>query len=263
MKSKQEQLKSFKKANQAYKHTLATKAGFNSAEEYLKFLNGGAQRVVKVKKATAEVYKPTIHIVDVLDASGSMRGGKYLNSCEGIREGVKKLKENKEVNYTYSLIEFVQDKEIITHYFLSSLPKTINFNGADGGDTPLYHTVYNTLNRLTAVVDKESKVLVKVYTDGLDNARTGFGIRTGELIKALERSNFTVAFVATKADMHKITRDLSLDESNTLAVENSAEGFRHAFRESIGATVLYSAKVASGQSGEALTKGFYKKVGKL
>lgn len=263
MKSKQEQLKSFKKANQAYKHTLATKAGFTSPEEYLRFLNGGAKRAVKIKEAVAQVYKPTIHIVDVLDASGSMRGGKYNNSCEGIRTGVYKLKDNKDVNYTYTLIEFVQSGKVITHYFLSELPNLVSFAGAWGNDTPLYNTVFNTLTRLSTAVSPESKVLVKVYTDGMDNAVTGFGIRTGDLIKKLEKSNFTVTFVATKEDMRKIIKDLRVDESNTLAVENSAEGFAHAFSESIGATVLYSAKVASGQSGEALTRGFYKKVGKL
>ncbi len=261
MKSKLELLQQFKKANKIYKAKLANNAGFLSIEEYLAYLTGPKRRAPKVVKKVLP--KQTIHIVNILDASGSMDGGKYNNSCDGMRQELVELRNNKDVNYTYTFIEFVESGKVITHNFLSELPSTLGFWGANGRNTPLYHTVYESLTKVTKAISFSDKTLVKVYTDGGDNALTGYARKTGQLIKDLEKSNVTTTFVATKGDMPRIMADLSLEESNTLAVDNSAQGFMDAFNTSTTATMMYSSRVASGQSGEALTKGFYKKVGKL
>jgi len=253
------QLEQFKKANQAYKLKLAQKAGFKTAQDYLNSLNGVIKPPVVTNRSKPKV-KPTIHVVDILDASGSMQGGKYTNSCAGIRSSLEDLRGNKDVNYTYTLVEFVQKNKVITPNFLSEVPKTVSFNGADGRDTPLYNTVYTTLNRMNSAVGKDSKVLIKVYTDGGDNGFPGFEKLCANLINKLEKENFTITFVATKADMPKIKADLSLEETNTLAVDNTSQGFARAFTESRGATMMYTASVVKGKD---VSKGFYKKVGTL
>lgn len=255
MKSREEQLRSLRKANKAYKLKLAQKAGYITIEDYQKFL---VKVSVPLVKRPSKI-KPTIHICEILDSSGSMNGGKYNNSCEGIRSGIGDLRENKNVNYTYTFIEFIDSNKILTHNFLSEVPTNVYFNGATGNNTPLYHVVRTTLERLEKAVGKDSKVLVKVFTDGESNALEG-PAPASKLIKKLQEENFTITFVATDRDLAKITRDLNLDESNTLAVQDSAEGFRKAFKMSNEATVMYTASVSRG---EDVSKGFYKKVGKL
>lgn len=252
MKSKQEMLASFKKANQDAKLRMAKKAGFGSKEDYLASLTGK-----RVKKA---VVKPLIHVVDILDASGSMEGGKYNNAKMGITSSLSDLRNNKKADFTYTFIEFIQNGTVETHNFLSSVPNSVGFYGATGRNTPLYKTVHDALNRLMSAVDSKSKVLVKVYTDGLNNAAQEYREMAADLIKKLQKKNFTITFVATDGDMKYIVEALGLDESNTLAVENSAEGFRKAFKSANEATMMYTSAVASGQN---VTRGFYKKVGKL
>lgn len=251
MKSKQEQLKSFKKANQAYKLSLANRAGFKTTQDYLIYLTSGQMRGAK---------KPTIHICNILDASGSMDGGKYDNSCKGIKEELVMLRSDKAVNYTYSFVEFVQEGLTVTHNFLSEMPNSVGFYGAKGGNTPLYQAVFETLAKLKAAVKTTDKVLVKVFTDGENNRAKEYLSRTAKLIGELQEANFTITFVATERDMTRIQRDLNLDESNTLAVQDSAQGFEHAFMTANSATRSYSKSVLKDKD---VSLGFYKQKGTL
>jgi len=252
-------LQSLKKANKDYKLKLAIKNGFESVKDYMNFLEGKNVVTVKVKTRVTKT-KPTVHVVDILDASGSMDGGKYNNSKEGILQGIKDLVKEGSINYTYSLTEFVDSRRIIEHCFMSDLKTNPSFFGAKGGDTPLYKTVFDVLNKLKSRVNMVDKVLVKVYTDGLNNSEYGYTLSAARLIKELQEQNFTITFVATDRDLEGITRDLSLDRSNTLAVENSAEGFKKAFKMSSAATSTYMSMVAEGKD---VSRGFYKKTGKL
>ena len=257
-------LEKLKKANQAYKLRLAQNAGFSSVAEYKTFLTTPKIKERKTRRITPVVSvksknRITIHVVDILDASGSMYGAKFENSKEGIMESLGDLRSNRDAKFTYSLVQFVDSSHVISPFFLSSLPSYISFCNANGSNTPLYYTVYETLERLEKIVGAD-KVLVKVYTDGIDNARPGFTKLCKDIIARLQSKNFTVTFVATDRDMPKIVRDLSLDESNTLSVTNDSAGFTEAFTRSRVATATY----ASGASaGEDVSRGFYKKVGTL
>ena len=127
MKNKEELLKQFKKANQAYKQKLIEKQGFKKIEDYLNFLLGKEPIKLKSKLVSSKTIKkllPTIHIVDILDASGSMAGylgnSKYDNSKEGILNSIQDLKKVKDIKYTYSLVEFIQKGLIKNHFHFSS-----------------------------------------------------------------------------------------------------------------------------------------------
>lgn len=264
MKSKEELIKQFKKANQGYKWILAGKAGFTSKEDYLNFLENKSKTKPKVVSSpiVKALLKPTIHIVDILDASGSMGGSgnsKYENSKKGILSGIEDLRKVKDVKYTYTLIEFVQSRNIKTHFYLAPLPTNITFHGATGNNTPLYSTVYDTLILLQNV-NPTDKVLVKVFTDGGENVTYHYKKLAKDLIAELQEKNFTITIVATDEDMPGIIEDLNLDGSNTLAIKNNAEGFKKAFKMSSIATMDYLASVTKG---EDVSKGFYKRTGNL
>lgn len=50
--------------------------------------------------------KPTIHNVFILDTSTSMEGSKFSNAKVGLLDQVRLLKKEKDVNYTFSILQF-------------------------------------------------------------------------------------------------------------------------------------------------------------
>ena len=256
-KTREEKIKEYKKSNAARKEKLALKAGFSTRAEYLASL----EKKIKIKKTTKVKNKGIFYVIDILDASGSMAGGKYTNSVNGIKESIKDLTSRKDVKY--SLIEFIQASKPLNKAVMNQDPSQVSmnlipFSGAIGGDTPLYYTVYDTISNL--VVNKEDKVLIKVYTDGGNNTKYDYQAKAAEIIKKVQKENFTITFVATPEDLRKIMNDINIDESNTLATANTAQGFMDSMKMSRGATMSY---FASADKGENVLVGFYKKQEKL
>lgn len=257
-KVKEQLLKQYKKANAVAKARILARVSMMDTE-YIMYLTGTKPVVKKIgnrQKKLSDV-KPIIHSVIVLDASGSMDGGKYENSKAGIRKEFEKCSQNKDCDFTFTLVEFVQKGKIITHFKLSKKVQELTFYGAKGNDTPLYNTVLDTLKDIDTLVPKNEKVLFSVFTDGGDNSSKGTDRQdANQLIKKLEKENFTVTFVATTQDMARIKRDLSLEESNTLAVSNDSVGFMKSFALREEAVQSYSRGVSTGLD---VSKGFYKK----
>jgi len=222
MKSKEELLKQFKKANKEYKVKLATKYGMD-VSSYLRFLTyvdtPKTTTKTKARSTTSKSVKPTIHIVDILDASGSMGGSgnsKYENSKKGILSGIEDLRKVKDVKYTYTLIEFVQSRNIKTHFYLAPLPTNINFHGATGNNTPLYSTVYDTLILLQNVnpTDKGYVENCLITADQFTKEEVVNKTRAAEIFAANPEVVMTVSF-------QKQTKEADVIAEITEAYENS------------------------------------------
>lgn len=288
LKTKEQLLADYKKANKERRKKIVTKAGYVDEGVYLLYLKTPEQvklitslpsPVAKAKSSrrkkpqkAEDFLKPVVHNVSILDATGSMRYDKYNNSIIGIKTEIEALKVDPNVEWKYTLIEFIQKdgyglSDIINkrvHFQdipISNVSSDIKFNGADGGNTPLYQIVYDTITDLRSRVKSTDKVLIKVYTDGGDNETPEYLSRCANLIKDVQKENFTVTFVATNQDMRGIVNALKLDDSNTLAVSNDGAGFERGFKMSLASTRTYSAKVAKGQD---VSSNFYgKQSGKL
>jgi hypothetical protein len=162
----QELVRAFKKNNKERRAIIAKKYGYSSVEEYIAFLEG-------VIAGNGSISTPKLglaYVVDISDASGSMSGGKYDNTKKGITLGISDLKPRKDVRY--SLVEFVE-LNLVRKPLIGVIPSNINqysipFYGANGGNTPLYKTVYDTLVELKERVGENDTVLVKIYTDKLN-----------------------------------------------------------------------------------------------
>lgn len=189
-----------------------------------------------------------------------MLGDKYNNSKQGILDGIKDLVPRKDVKY--SLIEFIDSGRYLNRAVTQIPPKEVNisyihFSGAIGNDTPLYKTVFDVISEIS--VNKDDKVLINVYTDGADNgpfSSPATTARVGELIKKVQKENFTVTFVATPQDLNRIKRDINIDDSNTLATANTPEGFKMSMETTMKARSAYFSKSLAG---EDTLVGFYKK----
>ena len=82
-------------------------------------LETNKERIIPVvdSTATGSFVKPTIHIVHILDGSGSIAGyrgsSKFESAREGMLEEINMLKKDDKVNYLYSIIEFDEPSRII------------------------------------------------------------------------------------------------------------------------------------------------------
>lgn len=261
----EKQLSDLIRSNKERKLKLAIRAVYKTTEEYKASLEEMISGSTDTEDVSEKVDKrPIIHNVTLSDASGSMSSwgsahGKYDKTIDGVKLEVKELKSNKDVIILHSLYEFVDDRTGVIKQYKDVENPTPEFYGAKGRNTPLWESVIKVLE-IFKDVPKSEKVLLKVYTDGGNNRGDEFKYKCKDLIKELNEENFTITFVATKSDMGSIIRALNLDETNTLEIENNAEGFKQAFTESLGSTISYSKKVVRG---EDVSKGFYKVTGKL
>lgn len=98
-------------------------------------------------------------------------------------------------------------------------------------------------------------MLINVYTDGGNNTMSEYTSKAAELIKKVQKENFTITFVATPEDLKRIMKDISIDKSNTLATSNTAEGFAKSMTATMNARTSY---FTSSYAGEDTLVGFYK-----
>lgn len=255
-------LKKFKKANVSRRLVIAGNAGYNTPEEYETYLkkqiNGSFGEEEIATKTTTE--KPTIHVVDILDCSGSMSGSKIKNAVDGINNGIDALKEEKEVNYLYGICTFSEPR-----LYTFNRPAPVNnqkhFNrplpSELGGRTDLYGTIEKTLRDLFLSTPKDGKVLVNIYTDGEDNCFSTSTLQVARTIKEAEERGFTVTFVGINSDVESIIRTLRIDRSNTLSYDGTGEGLAKATIDTVTARTAYAKSVVKG---EDVTLNFYSKI---
>lgn len=213
-------------------------------------------KLIPVAEVTG-VNKPTIHTIHILDGSGSMRGPKFDTAKSGIQEEIETLKNIKDVNYLYTIIEFSDFMSI--KVLCNKIPiEDINFDklpffNANGG-TALYDAIGNNLSSLL-VQDFNETVVVKIFTDGGENGSRTFNTNSvRELISKLEDKGVVVTFVGTEWDVKFMVRNLKLSNSNTLSHNNTPEGVKAAYLATMDATVEFSKSVVRGESN---TRGFY------
>ena len=203
--------------------------------------------------ATGTFVKPTIHIVHILDGSGSMGGysgsSKFNSAKEGMLEEINMLKKDDKVNYLYSVVEFDEPSRIKEVCSRQNV-KDIDFNKLPfflpDGCTALYDAIGRTLNTLL-VETKGEKVLVKIFTDGGENASRKYNSSsTKELIESCKKLGYVITFIGTQQDVLKIQRNINIDASNTLSHDNTARGMKAAYQTVNSATLAYSKSVLDG-----------------
>lgn len=265
----QEELKKFKRSNKDARERIALRKGFANATSYITFLlsNGKNTGTQATKKK-----KPTIHNIYILDVSSSMAGGKIESAIQGINAELTSLKASTNVIYIQSIVTFAGQYDIRRDIWERPIQEVGYFTSNTRGVTALFKAAGGTIESLLDNRVVGDKYLVKIFTDGDENdSKTGKYANIGHsyapscpnlanLIEKAEAADFTITFVGTKQDTAKMIEVLKIDQSNTFSHENTKESVRSAFAASAGATMAYADNVVKCKS---VTKGFYKKVGKL
>lgn len=268
-KTNEEMLKTIKQYNKVNRETKAKKDGFVNSVVMIAYLEGfissglGKDAYIPLsgKKPvvdnTPQSNPPVIHIIDILDASGSMQGAKFNAAVKGINYGVSKLKEDKApVDYTYTLCDFSGD--IIFRERLTKLEKVGTFRSATRGSTSLYDAIGDSVTLVREASNMGDKVLVNIYTDGQENTSRRFNAKQiASLIETLSAKGWTFTFIGQQNDVDFAQRNLKFASSNTLVHDNTGEGLAKAFTTNSVARASYSTKVSLG---EDVSMGFYKDI---
>lgn len=262
LKTKEDLLKDLTKANHARKAVLANRAGFNSVDEYRKHLQNSDSSLEALSTS-----KPKIHIVNILDVSSSMDGGKFDKAFEGIKNEIKEFSTDVNTDYTATFVSFSYGNKIIRHYFNTPIVDVKTPSLYASGMTALNQAVGETLEGLLKLDNNGVKTIVSIFTDGGENAsggKYGSNQAVAEIIKEAEKAGITVTFIGTTNDTRDVINNFKIQVSNTLVHDNTAKGIEMSFKTKLGATRSYSANVSRGASNEELLTGFYSKTtGKL
>lgn len=253
---------SFMKMNKVARLSFAKRKGYQSWESYKTFLLENINNSGKTKKVIKKVIKSEtpliIHNVDILDVSGSMNGLKLNNTIKGINNQIAELKKDKSNNYINSLVVFGDKVEISQFRTPIKLMPKVNFNTR--GLTALYEAIFLTLSKIKNTCKENEKTIVKVFTDGGENASScehADGKTSKELIEYLKDKGVTVTFVGTPNDVNSVKRVLNLSKNNTLIHNNTASGVDKAFQINTISTMNYANKVMEGKD---VSVDFYKDV---
>lgn len=239
----------------------------------------------KMPGNTGATVSKVVHNVHILDASGSMAGGKYTNALKGINDELESIQKNSDGNLiTQTFIEFtgggwsrypytkrdggpVLEGNTATHYFMVPAANCTPVAGmGTPGGTPLYQTVGETIEKLMKYINPGEKVIMTIFTDGEELHSTGI-YKNPEVLKKLikqveDHHNFTVTYMGTKEDVYTVMRDLGVHASNTYMHMNTASSVKMSYRSRGANLASYSKSVASGASQDELKKGFFKRVAK-
>lgn len=276
-----ETLKAFKQLNKVAREGRAKRLGFVDAAACLAYLESQVKSTSasgQPKKATTKTKtappsasvkeapskgrkgkQPSvpvlIHVADVLDASGSMNGPKFINALKGINKGIEGLKcDASGAEYTYTLCDFSHD--VLFPFVKRNLQGVHNYSGETRGSTSLYDAIGQTIRKIEANWIPGAKVLVNIYTDGQENSSKEFsGKEIAAMIKVLSGQGWTFTFVGTDHDVAYVVNNLHIHESNTLVYDGSAQGLE----KSLSATVKSRGAYAQAAvRGEDVSVGFYK-----
>jgi uncharacterized protein YegL len=263
VKTNSEKLKSFMRLNKVARERKAIKEGFRTGTEYLASLKSEKSSKTENEKATSKkkpaksskkVLVPTIHVVDIVDRSGSMSGQKLQAAISGVNQGVDALKKEEGVNYTHTLCIF--DNQVDVLYSKTELKNVPKFKTTARNTTALYDAIGITIEEFNVKFVEDEKVLVNIYTDGHENASRTYNAREiSALIEKLSAKGFTFSFIGTKQDTEAVVNTLKIDKSNTLSYDGTGAGLAKSMADTISARSTYTASV---KRGEDVSKGFYK-----
>lgn len=221
------------------------------------------KKTTKDEKISTDV--KTIHYVDVLDTSVSMNDKqKFTNAVEGLNKALQTLIESfdkdlkKGIRSLYTRVLFNSSSNISIPILIcpprADLKLTQKFT--NGASTALNDAIIETIKTMFAHAKPEDKVVINIYTDGSENgSKKGIGDTT-RLIREAKGKGYVITFIGTNLDVEKIIKFYEIDESNTLAYDNTGESLKKALDQTILSRQEYSENVSKGLD---TNKGFYKK----
>lgn len=178
----------------------------------------------------------SIHYALILDQSGSMQDLKdvtisnFNEQVGAIRSLVKKNPECR-VKVTLCVFNEAVDLRFIAKD-IDQMEKLNSGNYHPESCTALYDAMGITLLHLQEVVNPEEKVLVAVFTDGLENASTQYrGADIAFKLEEAKAKGWNIRFFCYKGDVQFFRKSLRLADAEMNGISLNDSGVRYMRRE--------------------------------
>lgn len=170
----------------------------------------------------------TIHVVSILDRSGSMMGSQQevIGAYNAFIEDQKKIASDKGVKIKTSLYLFDDRyEEVYAKVPVAQTPELNEETYTIRGMTALYDAVGKTINKFQ---DKKN-VIMFIETDGYENSSQEFDQDSLQaLVKEKTKGGWDFNFVGadlSKATTTQLGTRMGIDASKTMHFAKSAEGY--------------------------------------
>jgi len=170
-----------------------------------------------------------------MDESGSMQSIKP-QITSGFNETVQTIKLAKEKypeqNHLVSLVFFNDSGIRILHdcATVESINELKDTDYKPNYNTPLFDAMGFSITGLKEKVTQEDKVLVTIFTDGLENASKEYNRETiKKMVEELKNKGWVFAFVGANQDVEKVAFSLSIENHNLFNA--SPKGTNEVFRK--------------------------------
>ncbi len=174
----------------------------------------------------------------ILDKSGSMKPIQK-KTVDGFNEYLSGLREDKETEYSLTLVQFSSDALGIPHVQLEHHDKKISeivgvmwlHNYEPSGGTPLFDAIGQTVCQIPN--DSRPKIVV-IITDGEENASMEFNRESVKnLIVEKEKLDWKFIFLGANIDTPVVAQGLGLRSFASYSVGNIGNAFRSAAASNI------------------------------
>lgn len=181
----------------------------------------------------------------ILDRSGSM--GSLVDSViehfNGYKEEVSNLEDT---NVNMSIFQFDDKYETIVYNTpVEKVPDLTREVYYSRGSTALLDAIGRTINTIDAIVDKPSKIVIVVNTDGYENSSKEFTqARIKELVEDKQKQDWQFVFVGAGVDAFTTGTSYGFYGASTYTTTQDSAGIDASYRQMTNSTVSY----ASGAS---------------
>lgn len=175
--------------------------------------------------------KKNVEIIFILDKSGSMDAVKQA-TISGFNEYVDSLRKDKNVSYTMSLTLFDTEKE---HRYkntpLAEVSALTEKSYRPDGNTALYDAAVSTIDYAHKNMDKKTKTLCVIMTDGEENSSREYDDKDlKRKIKELEETGYwTFVFLGANQDSYLVGQKFGLSKGNIANFNATSRGTGAAF----------------------------------
>lgn len=184
----------------------------------------------------------TVLVNFILDKSGSMYDVK-ASTISGFNEYVNSLKNNKNVNYRFSLTFF--DTSIDNKYVdvdIKTIEPLNDNTYKPDGNTALYDAVCTTIDKVKKEGKRNNKILTVIMTDGQENSSTKFGREDmNKLVDDMKKTKkWTFVYLGANQDSWANAQTFGFQQGNVVNYNSSAVGVSSAFLSLINCTNSFS-----------------------
>lgn len=190
--------------------------------------------------------KKVLHYILVLDQSGSMQDIKDLaiSSFNEQVDSIRKIqRQTPEIEIRITLCTFNDEVKMVSFFERTDHLHKLNYRNYNPRSmTALYDAIGYTYHKATDLADKQQKVIMTIFTDGLENASKDFtAADISRIIEATEKKGWDFRFFCRYEERLYHKTKLNIPDHKVMAMYLNDDGFKKMANE-MENTILFFTK---------------------